>query len=370
MKELEADLFTLPDWHPTDALVLVYPHRVKGREHLKPFYLKLLAFIPDEIVIIFLVKTITCQKEVSDWCEENNIKNKIELIKYPNLFDIWIRDYAPIVTNDRNYHIPVKFIYDPSYVEKKYEKYIQHDDKIGKDLYKRLLCHENRFVLFNWDMGNLTHNGDGTALISNQFIANNKSRNVQHELEPILLQSCGFSKIIFIPTEPYDVTGHADGMVRFIDEKTLVVGMYPSESQSSRLMHKLTLHLRNDLGEEFTLIRLSNGEPENYENEGIGSEVGNHMNFLRLGNKILIPYYSDEISGKAVERFRNELQQINLDIEVVPVDIPEIWDLARLGGVLNCVSWQVYNDPSSFRNKKTCFSNEIRFEQSVKVTFK
>ncbi len=104
----------------------------------------------------------------------------------------------------------------------------------------------------------------------------------------------------------------------------------------------LAENLQKELGTDYTIIRLMNGEPEDQQSEGIGSAVGNHLNFLRLGDKILMPYYGDKISGKAIDDFKFELIRHGLTIEVVPVDAPEIMDLARLGGVLNCIGWQIY----------------------------
>lgn len=42
---------------------------------------------------------------------------------------------------------------------------------------------------------------------------------------------------------------------------------------------------------------------------------------------------------QAAQLIKSGIEKINLPIDVIPVDIPEINELARLGGVLNCVSW-------------------------------
>ena len=86
-----------------------------------------------------------------------------------------------------------------------------------------------------------------------------------------------------------------------------------------------------------------NGECEELETEGIASAFGNHLNFLRLGNKILFPYYNHEISKEPIEKFKSELIRSQIDIEVVPIEIPGLKELARMGGVLNCITWQVFH---------------------------
>jgi len=342
MTDLKNNRNSIPDWHPPKAIVLVYPFMVTGREHLIPFYKKFLSYVPTEIKIILLVKDTSCEKDIRNYCAENGIQNEVEIIHYPNIFDIWIRDYAPLIIKHEPHHFPVKFKYFPSYVDSKYEKYILDDDQIGEHFGKKLLTTGIDRIGFVWDMGNLTHNGAGTAIISNHFIADNKTRSIENELKPVLNGFCGFSNIIFIPTEPNDATGHVDGMCRFINEKTLVIGAYPAGSANYKFMELLAENLKEEIGKEYKVLRLLNGEPEDCETEGVGSALGNHINFLRLGDKILMPYYEDEISGEAVEMFVGELKRNNLDIEIIPVEMPEIVDLARLGGVLNCVGWQYF----------------------------
>jgi agmatine deiminase len=341
MKDLVVNRKTLPDWHGVKSLVMVYPYKLQDREHLLPFYNIFLTYIPDEIKIILLVNHIDAEREIERLRIEYGITNDIEFLIYPNLFDIWIRDYAPLIIEEGGSVFPVKFNYNPSYVEKKYADYIEQDNQIGGDIGKRLVSEGIMSVYFNWDIGNLTHNGAGTAIITKQFIKDNKTRGLD-ELKSMLHVFCGFDNIIFIPTEPGDRTGHVDGMCRFIDEKVIVVGSYSTASSNCNFMDMLAQNLQEDLGPDYTIIRLLNGEPEDHKTEGIASALGNHMNFLRLGDRILFPYYSDEISEAPMKEFIEKIEHLDLNIEIVPVDLPEIWVLGRLGGLLNCVSWQVF----------------------------
>lgn len=343
MTDLIVNRYSLPDWYPTKTVVMVYPHKIVGREHLVSFYNKFLSYIPSDIKILLIVRNSSSEKLIRNWCDGIGLVNEIDIKVYPDLFDIWIRDYAPLISQECGVNVPVKFLYRPSYVGKKYEGYIKDEDKLGEKLGIELVYGGIRSVEFIWDMGNLTHNGAGTAIISNKFIADNQENNFEHELKPILHVFCGFSKIIFIPIEPGDKTGHVDGMVRFIDEKVLVVGAYPPGSRNHIFMNILAKNLGQDLGDDYTILRLENGECEDVETEGIASAYGNHMNFLRLGNKILVPYYGQDVSKLPLDKFKNDLAFHELGIEVVPVEISELKELARLGGVLNCITWQVFH---------------------------
>jgi len=341
-KELVVKHSIIPDWGKCRAIVLVYPYKMKDREYLMPFYDKLLAYIPKDIKIILVVRNLSFSKEYRQKCLNKGVTNELEFIEIPQISDIWIRDYAPLTLTAIGRHFPVKFEYSPSYIEEKYAKYIQADNEAGRLIGEKCIDKGEFSLYFRWDMGNLTHNGKGTAIITNRLIKDNENVGVDHELRGKLHVFIGLSNIIFIPVEPDDETGHVDGMVRFIDDKVVVIGAYPTGSKNHMFMEILASELKTDLGDDYTVIRLMNAEPEDYISEGISSAVGNHVNFLRINDHIFFPYYSDEISKQPLLDFRYELEKINLPIQIIPVDIPEITELARKGGVLNCISWQVF----------------------------
>ena len=342
MKDLVVNRHTLPDWYHCQSIAFVYPIKLKDREHLIPFYDKLWSYIPNDVGITLVVKDLSFTQGYLKKCRENGITNNIEFIECKEISDIWIRDFAPLTILEGSIKNAWQFEYSPAYVEKTFQKYLQYDHIAGEQIWKHIHGFGVGSAYFKWDMGNLTHNGSGTAIVTNRLIADNQDVNFEHELRPMLHVFTGFKNLIFIPTEPDDATGHVDGMVRFIDEKTLVVGSYPLGCPNRKFMDILAQNLKKDLGSEFTIIRLENGIPEDIESEGIGSAVGNHMNFLRLNDTILFPYFSDVISEKPLIDFISSLTQNNCNINLTPVKMHEIKDLARLGGVLNCISWQVF----------------------------
>jgi hypothetical protein len=88
----------------------------------------------------------------------------------------------------------------------------------------------------------------------------------------------------------------------------------------------------------YTIVSISNGIPPDEKSEGIYSAVGNHINFLRLGNKLLLPTYGIPEDEKAIESLRRTLSYD----DVIPVKIPGIRKLASKGGVLNCITWSYF----------------------------
>jgi agmatine deiminase len=327
---------TIPEWAKASSIVLVYPRGIDGRNKLENFYKKFINSLPEDLKITLIVKST----EVEELVKKLFHHRKVETIIFQEVSDIWIKDWAPVLVLHKGNICTVKFKYDPSYFKESDKKYAQADNQVGIELSDKLNVPPLLEIGYTWDLGNLTHNGGGLAIISNRLIADNENRPIKYMCD-ILHVTLGFSDIIFVPVEPGDKTGHVDGMVRFINERTLVVAQYPSGYTYSVFMDLLQERLQVDLGPDFKIIRLKNAEPEERIKEGIDSAVGNHMNFLRIDNQIYFPYYSDEISEEAYNEFAQALQIIDSKIQIIPVKIPEINDLASLGGVLNCFSWML-----------------------------
>jgi len=72
--------------------------------------------------------------------------------------------------------------------------------------------------------------------------------------------------------------------------------------------------------------------------------TGNYMNFLRAGNKIFLPQYNNPIDDeRAYQPFQNYFGKIHPEIKVIKVPL-NATSLAQYGGVLNCITLQIYDD--------------------------
>jgi len=105
-------------------------------------------------------------------------KERVKLIQNNKLQDIWIRDFAPFWKRINGKSIAVKAKYEPGYMGKVYQKYSRYDDaigmKIGGDNTEHIYIKGSREDYVILDGGNLTHNGAGTAIISNRIISDNE----------------------------------------------------------------------------------------------------------------------------------------------------------------------------------------------------
>ncbi len=236
----------------------------------------------------------------------------------PGTRDIWCRDYMPIqVAEDRF----VQFRYEPDYLRGKY-RHLRLDGKIGPTLPWVKNCVQCDIVL---DGGNVVKWTNKVIMTEKVFVENPRwhRRELIAELERLL----EVDRVILIPPEPGDVTGHADGVIRFVDEENVLVNDYRQIDCNYR--RKL---LRRVKRAGLKLVEMPY-RPDSGAHEGMPSAIGNYVNLLRLERILIMPIYElpeDECSRRVVRR--NGL--------IPTVESLNCRRLAVFGGALNCVTWQ------------------------------
>ena len=151
----------------------------------------------------------------------------IPLRVIPRTKDIWCRDYMPIqVAEDRF----VQFRYAPNYLGGRY-KHLRSDGEIGPTLAVTRNCVRSEIVL---DGGNVVRWRDMVIMTERVFAENPQwdRRRLVAEFEE-LLQVEG---ILLIPPDPGDLTGHSDGVVRFVDGETVIINDYRRVDEEYRRM--------------------------------------------------------------------------------------------------------------------------------------
>ncbi len=225
--------------------------------------------------------------------------------------DIWLRDFMPVQIKDESF---VLFRYDPSYLEDVPEIKTNFKKDLSTQFSFSITCSD-----INLDGGNVVFSpSKEKAIISDRIFTENpqyKSYELIQKLEQLLK-----SQIIIIPSLKTDMTGHSDGMVRFIDETTVIGNCVPSENGlEQRIKSVLQNHGINVIDFPF------------YYSSQL-SAVGCYLNFLETERNIFLPVFNSTMDNKAVESAEKIFSK-----RIVPVNINEI---AKEGGVLNCISWE------------------------------
>ena len=133
------------------------------------------------------------------------------------------------------------------------------------------------------------------AIITDRILKDNPDMSVS-ALYFGIKNELGVSQLTVIPELKKEMTGHADGILRFIEHNHLVIN-------------------------DFSKI----------------DDRGDYVNFLEMEDLVLIPAYNSEMDAVAELVYK----EIFRDKKVVEsIDCSEI---AKEGGSLNCITWNVKN---------------------------
>ncbi|HAP70452.1 MAG TPA: hypothetical protein DCR04_12145, partial [Flavobacteriales bacterium] len=130
----------------------------------------------------------------------------------------------------------------------------------------------------------------------------------------------------FVPWDENDFTGHADGMVRFVDANTLLINDYSQETEEFR---DLFLDAIETTGLDLIVLPY---EPE--DDPTLVSAVGLYLNYLEMEQAVIVPVFNLPSDQKAVEI----LSEVFNGKKVIPLECSE---LAKNGGILNSISWNI-----------------------------
>ena len=219
---------------------------------------------------------------------------KIDIHFLPATKDVWSVDYMPIQIAKNKF---VEFTYNPDYLRKskKGVNSISNVDAICKAI--NISPEKSNIIL---DGGNVVKWYDKVIMCDKIFIENQnlKEKDLINELQNLFQ----VDKIYFIPTDPYDFTGHADGMVRFLNNDTVLINDYSKEDLKFQIRFRMSLH---NAGLQYIEI------PYNpYDNKKDSNANGLYLNYLQMQQVVIIPTFGireDEIAVKQIEElFRNK----------------------------------------------------------------
>ena len=233
----------------------------------------------------------------------------------PDTKDIWAVDYMPIQIENNKF---VQFIYDPRYL-KSCKETISDVAAICNAM--NIKPQKSEIKL---DGGNVVRTKDKVIMCDRVFVENPiiGRNDLIRELENIF----EVDKLIFIPTDPFDFTGHADGILRFYDNYTVLMNEYLGDDKEFELKVQLTLKK-----EGLDYIKI----PFNvYDNINDEQANGEYINFLQMKQAIIIPTFGFKEDEIAIRQFEDLFpgQKIATIISN---------EIADEGGVLKCISWNI-----------------------------
>ncbi len=236
--------------------------------------------------------------------------------------DIWCRDYMPVQTESGKF---VQFTYDPSYLKGNKEWEESRSDV--KEVCK-LNGIDAIYSDINLDGGNVLI-CDKRAIISDRLYSENPQKTKEELVEKLSeLLDCEIIIIPALKSQDEDLTGHADGMVRFVDRNTIL--------GNERLPNEYK-YMKDGLQKAIDTYNLTYIDVPFFEDKDPNypfSAVGIYVNYLEVNNLIVVPVFNHEKDKIAVDVIQKAFP--NKIIETINYD-----DVAKEGGLLNCTTWVV-----------------------------
>jgi len=250
----------------------------------------------------------------------NDCKIKFELL--PQTKDVWAVDYMPVQIEKNKF---VQFICNPDYLRnyKTWKKTISDVDAICKEIN---IFPEKTDILL--DGGNVVKATNKVIITDKVFIENPAipQRELIKRLEKILQTD----KIIFVPRHPLDFTGHADGIVRFLNDDTVLINASSEKANKKEKDFELALRLAlHNAGLDY--IEIPSDTSGNTKDKQANGE---YLNYLQMEKVIILPAFGIEKDKVVEEKFK----ELFPGIRIVPINSN---DIANEGGILNCISWNI-----------------------------
>jgi agmatine deiminase len=232
-----------------------------------------------------------------------------------NTADVWCRDFMPIKTGDGRF---VQFRYDPSYL-KGFPALQTNPELVWNSL--GLSVEKSPIFL---DGGNVLR-CENLVLISDRVF----DENLNHSKTELLntLEKSFNAEILIFPQVKSDLTGHVDGLARFINPSTILINDRLKEYKYwARLVEKFAKEHQLTLVDMPFFHKSVKGFPHN--------ALGCYLNYLELPNDIVMPVF--EVGGDINDSALNKLEEVFPNKKIHPVEATE---LALHGGVFNCATW-------------------------------
>lgn len=261
-----------------------------------------------------------CYDQIIKTLEFFNIKPHL----IPKTKDIWARDYMPIQIDEERF---IEYRYDPDYLQghrKGYRDLKTYTDLVCDSL--KLKTEKSDLIL---DGGNLIRSSN-CLILTDKIISENRFSYSKNELIKKLHDIFKVEKVVLIPWYRKERYGHSDGVVRFVDNETVLVSQY--YKNDTALLNNLK---SGGLKPIFLEFRVKKSDSRNWA----------YINFLQTKDLILLPKLGIDEDIQAYRQIEEYYPAYKGYIGQVYLN-----DIIKFGGAFNCITWTIKltneNNPS------------------------
>jgi agmatine/peptidylarginine deiminase len=232
--------------------------------------------------------------------------------------DIWMRDFTTI--NPTN---PIQFRYaaaaqggpqrDADWVQMGFVKFT---DNLGINY---------PYIDLILDGGNVVDNHKDKVIVTDRFLEDNHLNYSQAKTR--LKKQLNLASVAIIPTDDPEGLAHADGMVMFIDDNTVVINRY-DEPFRNHMIQELTSSFPN-----LKIVEIDADFDQEVWDAQFSSACGIHVNSLVTPNFIYMPVFGTALDQEIIKTI-----QANSSKQVVPINAENV---CFMGGSVRCLGWQI-----------------------------
>lgn len=237
-----------------------------------------------------------------------------EIALLPQTNDIWVRDFMPIPLPDGTL---LEYRYDPDYLQ------VPSREGRGSKSYPDLICDELKWPTKKTDLiidgGNVIRRAH-TLIMADKVVHENRHCFSRQKLTSELMKQFQVDKLVLIEWDAADDYGHADSMVRFIDDDTVLANYY-----------------YKDYGPVISPLKKAGLRIEFLALPGIGEDDDSYwpyLNFLQTEKLLLLPAVETKYDEMVLAQFQELFPAYRGKIAFI--SMPAI---VADGGALNCISW-------------------------------
>jgi agmatine deiminase len=235
----------------------------------------------------------------------------------PKTKDIWARDYMPIQISEDKF---IEYRYDPDYLQGDQKNY--RDLKTYPDIVCDTIGKKTTKSEILMDGGNVVK-AKNCIILTDKIVYENRYLCNKTELIKLLKDTFDVEKVILILWYEKEEYGHSDGVLRFVDDSTVLV------HQIWKTEDKLIRELENNgLKIVWLEFSVSKKDKRNWA----------YINFLQTKDLILVPKLNIEEDQQAYKQICIHFPTYSSKGRIAQVDITEI---VKAGGALNCCTWTI-----------------------------
>jgi hypothetical protein len=239
----------------------------------------------------------------------------VSLIEIPSK-NPWVRDYLPV---EFNQHL-IQFTYDPFYHDDPKYWEPQPPPEIELNYEKRLII-QSKLILDGGAV--LIDDVRRYALISKAFY---------HDDFEALFKQYHYS-LIFLNSDPFDFTGHMDGIYRIVNGEIIYTRVLDSLPDNE-------WHLSN-----LKLLATYGYKPIPVPDLGSGVDLetfrGTYLNFLIAGNSVLLPRTQTKLLAEQVKHAEEEVETFFVSTFGLEPHWIDCQEPTHDGGSLHCLTYVI-----------------------------